>query len=97
MGMLRWIPLMLALLVSWPSPAQDAGLSRKQQMKIQEKKDKEKEKERVSKEKEARHRHMSIQDKPTRKRLKSQNRRADNQGSSGHRDPWIKRVFTRKR
>lgn len=96
-SLLRWFPLAAALAMSWPVLAQDAGLSRKQQMKLQEKKEKEREKERLSKEKEARRRHMAIQDKPTQKRLKRQNRRADAQGSRGHRDPWHRRVLTRKR
>lgn len=95
--LLHWLPLVLALGISWPVPAQDAGLSRKQQMKLQKKKEKEREKERVAKEKEARRRHMSIQDKPTQKRLRRQNRRADAQGSRGHRDPWHRRILMRRR
>jgi hypothetical protein len=37
--------------------------------------------------------HLAHQDKATRKRMKQHQRRADKQGNSGHRDPFLRRLF----
>lgn len=93
---LRW--LFVALMTSavpLALPAQDAGITQKQQERIQAKKEKEKKKEKVRKEKADRKRHLAIQDKATRKRLKRNTRRADRGGPGPHRDPFLKRLFGR--
>ena len=75
--------------------AQDQGISRKQQEKLLAKKEKDKKKEQVRKEREDRKRHLALQDKATRKRIKQHTRRADKHGPGRHRDPFLKRLFTR--
>jgi hypothetical protein len=37
--------------------------------------------------------HLAHQDKATRKRMKRHQRRADKQGNTGHRDPFLRRLF----
>jgi len=40
--------------------------------------------------------HLANQDKATRKRMKQHQRRADKQGNTGHRDPFLRRLFHSK-
>jgi len=81
------------LLVSMPVHAQDAGISRKKQEKILEKKAKTEKKEQAKQERQDRKRHLSLQDKATRKRLKRHGKRADRGGSNTHRDGFFRRTF----
>ena len=69
----------------------------KEQEKILAKQEKQKHKDRKAAEKELRKRHLELQDKETRKRIKRHDKRADRSGTNRHRDPWIKRVFSRRR
>jgi hypothetical protein len=39
--------------------------------------------------------HLQHQDKATRKRIKRNDRRADKHGNTTHRDPWLRRLFTK--
>ncbi len=73
--------------------AQEAGISRKKQEKILEKKAKEEKKQKAEQEKDDRKRHLSLQDKATRKRMKRNTKRADRGGSDAHRDGFFRRTF----
>ncbi len=73
-----------------------AGLTKKQQEKIQAKKAKNDKKEVAREEKRLLKLHLSHQDKATRKRMKRNKRNAANGGSGTHRDPFLRRLFHRK-
>ncbi|MBP8823857.1 MAG: hypothetical protein KBH07_09445 [Flavobacteriales bacterium] len=70
-----------------------AGIGQRDQERIQEKKQKTDAKEVKKEEKRLRKKHLSNQDKATRKRMKRNKRRAGKQGNSGHRDPFLRRLF----
>ncbi|HRH70982.1 MAG: hypothetical protein JNL43_05860 [Flavobacteriales bacterium] len=93
----KWLApvLVLVALIAPPAQlaAQDAGISRKKQEKLLEKKAKEEKKQKAKQEKEDRKRHLSLQDKATRKRMKRNSKRADRRGSDPHRDGFFRRTF----
>lgn len=91
--------LCLLLLDALPAPvvAQEKGVSRKEQIKAQARKEKEREQAAAKQQKEGLKRHQDIQDKATRKRMRRNARRTDRHGTSGHRDPFLQRIFRRKR
>lgn len=89
--------LLLLLLTPLAGSAQDEGRSKKEQEKILAKQEHQKLKDQKAAEKELRKRHLELQDKDTRKRIKRHDKRADRKGTNTHRDPCIKRIFTRKR
>lgn len=70
-----------------------AGIGQRDQERIQAKKEKTDAKEVKKEEKRLNKKHLSNQDKATRKRMKQNKRRAGKQGNSGHRDPFLKRLF----
>ena len=87
----------LALLLAPPLAmhAQEGGIGQKEQERIQARKEKN-EKKKLAKQRRNDHkRHMAIQDKATRKRLRQNTKRADKHGSGRHRDPFLKRLFTK--
>ena len=86
--MLVCIPLMVM--------SQDKGITEKDQMKIQAKKEKEKAKNAKQAEKEMNKRHLDIQDKKTRKRIKKNQKKSNNQSHS-NREPFWNGWFSRKR
>lgn len=97
--------LILVSLVSVPAItfAQEAdgggksvGISKRQQEKSQAKKARREKKEVAREEKRLLKLHMKHQDKATRKRMKRDKRRADTHGQGQHRDPFLRRLFTRK-
>ncbi|MCB9169635.1 MAG: hypothetical protein H6597_00170 [Flavobacteriales bacterium] len=90
-----WLIVIALFAVPVVTHAQDEGVSRKQQEKILAKKEKQKKKEQARKEKEDRKQHLAIQDKDTRRRIKQHTRRADRHGPGRHRDPFLKRLFSR--
>ena len=63
---------------------------RVQDKKKKEVKEVEKEEKRINKQ------HLANQDKATRKRMKQHKRRAAKQGNTGHRDPFLRRLFHSK-
>lgn len=73
-----------------------AGISKRQQEKAQAKKARREKKDVAREEKRLLKLHMKHQDKATRKRMKREKRRADNHGQGQHRDPFLRRLFTRK-
>lgn len=93
----KWLGPVLVLLALSAAPvhlvAQDAGISRKKQEKLLEKKAKDEKKQKAEKEKVDRKRHLSLQDKATRKRMKRNTKRADRSGSDPHRDGFFRRTF----
>lgn len=91
----RCLTLLALCLLPVLASAQDEGISRKKQEKLQVKKEKEDKKAQERAEKEGRKRHYNIQDKATRKRIKRNTKRADRNGTNAHRDPWPRRWFTR--
>lgn len=91
------LPLLLLLFRPLTSTAQDDGRSQKEQEKILAKEEKKKKKEARRAEKELFKKHLERQDKATAKRIKRNQRKSDRRGPGGHRDPWIKRVFSKKR
>jgi Flp pilus assembly protein TadB len=91
----RLLLLVLVSLAPAVVSAQEEGISRRKQEKLQVKKEREEKKEQQRAEKEGRKRHQGIQDKATRKRIKRNTRRADRHGTNSHRDPWPRRWFTR--
>ncbi len=72
------------------------GISKKKQDKIQRNKRKNDVKEVRKEEKRIAKKHLANQGKATRKRMKRHKRRADKQGNSGHRDPFLRRLFGSK-
>jgi Flp pilus assembly protein TadB len=96
-ALLRTLLLVLPLLLVAPDGFGQEGVSRKKQEKIQAAKAKQEKKDLKKKERDDRNRHLSIQDKPTRKRVKHNTKRADKHGSGRHRDGFLHRLFTRKR
>jgi len=93
----KWLAPVLVLVALLCVPvqlaAQDAGIPRKKQEKLLEKKAKDDKEQQAKKEKEDRKRHLSIQDKATRKRIKHNTKRADRGGSDRHRDGFFQRTF----
>ncbi|MBK8339581.1 MAG: hypothetical protein IPK99_06040 [Flavobacteriales bacterium] len=89
--------ILLALLAALPEAmhAQDGGIGQKEQERIQERKEKDEKKKLVKQRKNDRKRHLSHQDKATRKRIRQNTKRADRHGSGHHRDPFLKRLFTK--
>ncbi len=87
--------LVFLSLISMPAQlaAQDAGIPRKKQEKLLEKKAKADKKQQAKQEKEDRKRHLSVQDKATRKRIKRNTKRADRGGSDRHKDGFFQRTF----
>ncbi|MBS1943536.1 MAG: hypothetical protein JST38_21945 [Bacteroidetes bacterium] len=94
----KYVRYLLVLLMALAVPALHAqeGISKKQQEKIQARKKKEDKKEVKKEEKRLYKQHLDNQDKATRKRMKRHKRRADNQGNTGHRDPFLRRLFGSK-
>ncbi|MBL8000613.1 MAG: hypothetical protein JNL05_01515 [Flavobacteriales bacterium] len=91
----RCLTVVALFLLPVLASAQEEGISRKKQEKLQVKKEKEDKKAQERAEKEGRKRHYNIQDKATRKRIKRNTKRADRNGTNAHRDPWPRRWFTR--
>jgi hypothetical protein len=91
----RYLLILLALLAGPVAHAQE-GIGKKQQEKIQAKKKEDDKKEVKKEEKRLYKQHLANQDKATRKRMKRHKRRADNQGNTGHRDPFLRRLFGSK-
>ncbi|MCC7502221.1 MAG: hypothetical protein IT229_06810 [Flavobacteriales bacterium] len=95
----RALPYIICILSLSMAPyaafAQEEGISRAKQEKLQAKEGKEKKKARAKKEKEDRKRHLANQDKATRKRIKRNTKRADRNGTNAHRDPWPGRWFVK--
>jgi hypothetical protein len=71
------------------------GVSAKQFEKQQAKKKRKEKKEVAKEEKRLKKQHLKHQDKATRKRMKQNDRRAGKHGSNKHRDPWLRRLFTK--
>jgi len=88
----------IVLLASLPllGHAQDKGISKKDQDKIQAKKEKEREKGEKQAEKELMKHHLDIQDKKTRKRLKKNQRKSKSQ-THHKKEPFWNGWFTHKR
>ena len=93
---LRIITVLLLAFAAAPMVHAQEGISKKQQDKIQRNKTKNDAKEVRKEEKRIAKKHLSNQDKATRKRMKQHKRRADKQGNTGHRDPFLRRLFGRK-
>lgn len=85
--------MLLLLATAAPVVQAQAGVSRKQQERIQRNKKKNDAKEVRKEEKRLAKKHLSNQDKATRKRMKRNKRRADRQGNAGHRDSFLRRLF----
>lgn len=90
--------LVTVLLLAAPAAvhAQSEGISKEKQEKLQAKKERRDAKEVRKEEKRIAKKHLSNQDRATRKRMKQHKRRADKHGSSGHRDPFLRRLFGSK-
>ncbi|MCB0795501.1 MAG: hypothetical protein KDB88_12255 [Flavobacteriales bacterium] len=95
MSWLRTLLIVLTLILVPGVQAQEKGVSRKQQEKHLARKEKQDAKARVKQEKADRKRHLAMQDKKTRKRMRKHTKRADRKGSGRHRDPFLKRLFTK--
>ena len=95
----RILPYIICILIVFVAPraafAQEEGISRAKQEKLQAKEAKEKKKARAKKEKDDRKRHLANQDKATRKRIKRNTKRADRNGTNAKRDPWPSRWFVK--
>ena len=89
--------IILAWLAAMPKVvyAQDGGIGQKEQERIQERKEKDEKKKLRKQHKNDRKRHLSHQDKATRKRIRQNTKRSDKHGSGHHRDPFLKRLFTK--
>lgn len=90
---LRFLLLILLLGGAAPHVMGQAGIGKRDQERIQRTKKKNDAKEVKKEEKRLYKRHLEHQDKATRKRLKRHKRRADKQGNTGHRDPFLQRLF----
>ena len=90
--------LTVLLLVFAAAPVVNAqeGISKQKQEKIQAKKKRNDAKEVKQEEKRIAKKHLANQDKATRKRMKQHKRRAEKQGNTGHRDPFLRRLFGSK-
>jgi len=91
--------IVTALLLSCailPAVHAQEGISKEKQEKIQRKKKRDDAKEVKLEEKRIAKKHLANQDKATRKRMKRHNRRAAKQGNTGHRDPFLRRLFGTK-
>ena len=88
--------LVMVMLLGVPIPgwAQE-GIGQKEQERIQQHKEKEEKKKLAKQRKNDHKRHMAMQDKATRKRIRQNTKRANKRGSGLHRDPFLKRIFTR--
>ncbi|HQV39607.1 MAG: hypothetical protein IPO60_04850 [Flavobacteriales bacterium] len=93
---LRLITVLLLVLAAAPVVHAQEGISKKKQDKIQRDKKKNDVKEVKKEEKRIAKKHLANQGKATRKRMKRHKRRADKQGNSGHRDPFLRRLFGSK-
>lgn len=101
--LLRGLLVVFALLGAGSSYGQEAegdggksaGMSKKQQEKSLAKKERKKKKEVAKEEKRLLKQHRKHQDKATQKRMKRNQKRADKHGQGRHRDPFLKRLFTR--
>ena len=87
--------LLMALAAPLAVHAQE-GISKEKQEKIQADKKKDDAKEVKQEEKRLNKQHLANQDKATRKRMKQHKRRAEKQGNTGHRDPFLRRLFNSK-
>jgi hypothetical protein len=87
--------ILALLLLAYPlaAPAQDAGRTQKEQVRIQAKQEARKKKEARKDEKERWKRHLSHQDKATARRLKRNKRRSDRKGHEGQGDSWLSRML----
>lgn len=98
--MVRWIrwSFLVVLLTAVPvaARAQSEGVGKAKQEKVQAKKERREAKEVRKEEKRIAKKHLSNQDRATRKRMKQHKRRADQHGSNGHRDPFLRRLFGSK-
>ncbi len=94
-GFRRLLPLLLLAVAPLLVQAQEEGISRRKQEKLQAKKERNDKKAVQKEEKRLAKKHLENQDKATRKRMKRNKRRADKGGSGAHRDPWPRRWFTR--
>ncbi|MCO6483089.1 MAG: hypothetical protein J5I62_09865 [Flavobacteriales bacterium] len=93
---IRLLTVLLLAAAAVPVASAQAGISRKQQERIQRKKEK-KDKVNVKKEeKRLLKKHLSNQDKATRKRMKRHKRGAARHGNAGQRDPFLRRWFGHK-
>lgn len=94
---IRWF-FLAALLAAAPMAvrAQSEGVGKAKQEKVQAKKERREAKELRKEEKRIAKKHLSNQDRATRKRMKQHKRRADQHGSNGHRDPFLRRLFGSK-
>lgn len=87
--------LLLAFSAAPPVHAQE-GVGKEEQEHIQQKRKKNDAKEVRKEEKRLYKQHLANQDKATRKRMKRHKRRAEQQGNTGHREPFLRRLFGRK-
>lgn len=94
---LRLLPLILLVSLAVPPAQAQAGISRKQQEKIQRQKARKDAKAVKLEEKHLLKEHLQHQDKATRKRMKKHRRGALRQGQEGQREPFPKRLFHRKK
>jgi len=92
--------LLFLIVLASPVVAQEkgkAGVTQKQQEKIQAKKAKEEKKLKKKTERKNRRHHLSIQSKDVRKRMRKNTKRSERSGSGRHRDPFYKRIFKSRR
>lgn len=95
--LLRTLALVLLTVAATPMVVHaQEGISKQKQEKIQARKKKDDAKEVKKEEKRIAKKHLENQDKATRKRMKRHKRRADKQGNTGHRDPFLRRLFGTK-
>lgn len=88
--------LVILLALAAPYAKAQEGISKAQQDKIQARKKKDDKKDVRKEEKRLYKQHLANQDKATRKRMKRNKRRAEGQGNTGHRDPFLRRLFGTK-
>lgn len=91
--MFRFLLVALLAFTAAPPVAAQAGVGRKQQERIQRKKEKKGAVNVKKEEKRLLKKHLDSQDRATRKRMKRHKRRSEGQGSAGHRDPFLRRLF----
>lgn len=95
-SILRILTVLLLVFAAAPLVHAQEGVSKKKQDKIQRDKKKNDAKEVKKEEKRIAKKHLKNQDKATRKRMKRHKHRAEKQGNTGHRDPFLRRLFGTK-
>lgn len=94
--LLHLLAVLLLLFAAAPVLHAQEGISKQKQEKIQARKKKDDKKDVKREEKRLYKQHLENQDKATRKRMKRHKRRAEKQGNTGHRDPFLRRLFGAK-